>query len=60
MKVHHPSKRFQVPDLFDWAAEQERRGADHRVRWVAQHCSVSLATAATLALNAGLFNREDH
>lgn len=59
MKVHHPSKRCQFPDLFDYAAEQERRGADHRVRWVARRCGVSLATAATLASNAGLFDRED-
>ena len=58
MKLHHKTKRCQLP-LFDWAAQQERRGADARVRWVARHCRVSLAVAATLAANAGLFNRED-
>jgi len=58
-KIHNPSKRYQPPTLFDWANEKERRGADHRVRWVAKRCGVSLATAATLASNAGLFDRED-
>jgi hypothetical protein len=51
-KLHHPKKRCQLPDLFDWAAEQDRRVADHRVWWVSRHCRVSLATAATLVANA--------
>ena len=26
-KLHHPKKHCQLPDLFDWAAEQDRRVA---------------------------------
>ena len=60
MKIHHPPKSCQLPDLFDWASEMERRSVDHRTRWVARHCRVSLATAATLIENAGFSNREGH
>lgn len=59
MKLHHPKPRYQHPDLFDWASDQERRGADPRVRWIARRCRVSLATAATLLVNAGFSRRED-
>ena len=58
MKVHQKPQKFQLPDLFDWADELERRSASHRVRWVARHCRVSLATAATLIANAGFSNRD--
>jgi hypothetical protein len=60
MKVHHPSKSGQLPDLFDWNSEMERRPVDHRTRWVARRCRVSLATAATLVAIAGFSNREGH
>ena len=56
--LHHSPKSCQFPDLFDWASERGRRAVDHRVRWVARHCRVSLATAATLAVNAGFSNRD--
>jgi len=58
MKLHRPKARYQQPDLFEWAADEERRDADPRVRWIARHCRVSLATAATLLVNAGFSNRE--
>jgi hypothetical protein len=58
-RIYHKSRRQHYrPDLFDWAREVERRSAGHQIRWVARHCRVSLATAATLAANAGLSNRE--
>ncbi len=60
MKVHHPPKRCQLPDLFEWATEKEFRSADPRTRWVARHCRVSLATAATLVAIAGFSNRGGH
>jgi hypothetical protein len=53
MKVHQKPQKFQLPDLFDWAGELERRSASHRVRWVARDRRVFLATAATLIANAG-------
>jgi hypothetical protein len=58
MKLHHKANYCQLPDLFDWVAELDRRAADHRVRWLARHCRVSLATAATLATLAGFSNKE--
>ena len=58
MKIYHPPKSYQLPDLFDWASEMERHAVDHRTRWVARRCRVSLATAATLIENAGFSKRE--
>jgi hypothetical protein len=60
MKIPRSCKaRQQWPDLFDWAAETERRSASHQVRSVAWHFRVTLATAATLITLAGFSNRED-
>jgi hypothetical protein len=53
MTLHHKAKRHQLPDLFDWIAEQDRRVADHRVRWVSRRCRVSLAAADVIIANAG-------
>ncbi len=58
--LHCKARRCQYPDLFDWLAEQDRSVADHRIRWVARRCRVSLATAETIAANAGLSNGEWH
>jgi hypothetical protein len=59
MKLHHPKKRYQSPDLFDWLADQDRRVASHTVRWVARRCRVPIATAETIVSNAGFFKGED-
>jgi hypothetical protein len=56
--LHHPKRRFQHPDLFDWLAEQDCRIADHTVRWVARRCRLRLATAQTVAELALLTTRE--
>jgi hypothetical protein len=58
MKVHHPSKSRQLPDLFDWAAHRDICVYDHRVRWVARRCRVSRATAETIIANAGFSDGE--
>jgi hypothetical protein len=58
MKISHSKEYHQLPERLD-RRDQHDLGADHRVRWVARRCRVSLATAATLAANAGLFSRED-
>jgi len=59
MKLPQRKLRYQHPDLFDWADDQEWRAADPRIRWMSNHCRVSLATAATLLVNAGFTSRED-
>jgi hypothetical protein len=56
--LHHKSRHCQLPDLFDWVAEQDRRVADHRVRWVARRCRVPFSTAETIIANAGFSDRE--
>lgn len=58
MKISHSREYFHLPERLDWR-EQHGFGVDHRIRWVARRCRVSLATAATLAANAGLLSRED-
>jgi hypothetical protein len=58
MKVLHLSNTYQRPDLFDWAAAKSGSAVDYRIRWVARHRGVSLATAATLIANAGFSNGE--
>jgi hypothetical protein len=58
MKVHHPPKSCQLPDLFDWAANRDICVSDHRVRWVARRCRVSPATAETIIANAGFSDGE--
>jgi hypothetical protein len=50
--ISHRRNRLQTPDLFDWAASRDICLADHRVRWVASRCRVSLATAETIIANA--------
>jgi hypothetical protein len=54
MTLHHSTRRCQLPDLFDWLAEPNRRIDSHAVRWVARRCRVSLATARTIADNADI------
>jgi hypothetical protein len=41
MKVHHTYKSCQLPDLFDWTSEMERRAFDHRTSLpgFSRHCS---------------------
>jgi hypothetical protein len=58
--VSHPQKRFHLPDQFDWAANQDICVSDHRVRWVARRCRVSLAAAGTIIANAGFSDGERH
>jgi hypothetical protein len=58
MKKSRPTKLILFPDLFDWDTELERRPVSSQLRWVVKHCRVSLSTAATLAVNAGLQKRE--
>lgn len=58
MKLHHKAKLCQLPDLFDWVVEQDRRVADHRVRWVARRCRVPFATAEAIIANAGFSDGE--
>jgi hypothetical protein len=53
VNLHHPRKRFQHPDLFDWLAEQDCRVADSTVRWVSCRGRVPLSTAQTIAELAG-------
>jgi hypothetical protein len=50
--------RIYSPDLFDWAASRGTCGTNHRVRWVASRCRVSLATAETIIANAGFSDGE--
>lgn len=47
------SVRLRAPDLFDWAAELERRQANYSVRWIARHSRVSLTTARIIADHLG-------
>jgi hypothetical protein len=56
MKLHHPSKRCQLPDLIDRLAHQDFCTADYRLRLIAHRCRVSLATAETIIANAGFSN----
>ena len=56
--LQHKSRHCQLPDLFDWASEQENLITDHRVRWVARRCRVPFSTAETIIANAGFSNRE--
>lgn len=56
MKIAHSKENHHLPLVLD---RHDALGADHRVRWVARRCRVSLATAATLAANAGLSSREE-
>jgi len=58
MKITHSKEYSQLPAGLD-QRDQHDLGVDHRVRWVAQRCRVTLATAVTLAANAGLFSREE-
>jgi hypothetical protein len=53
-------KRFQLPDLFDWADSRDICGADYRVRYVAGRCRVSPSTAKTIFELACLSNGERH
>jgi hypothetical protein len=57
---HLPHSRTQLhfPDLFDWAANRDICVSDHRVRWVARRCRVSLAAAETIIANAGFSDGE--
>jgi hypothetical protein len=52
-------KRFQLPDLFDWADSRDFC-ADYRVRCVARRCRVSLSTAKTILELACFSNGERH
>ena len=51
-------RKLHFPDLFDWAASRENCVPDHRTRWVASRCRVSLATAETIITNAGFSDGE--
>jgi hypothetical protein len=52
-------KRFQLPDLFDWADSRDIC-ADYRVRCVARRCRVSPSTAKTILELACFSNGERH
>jgi hypothetical protein len=56
----HWRRKLHLPDLFDWAAGRTICVPDHRVRWVASRCRVSLATAETIIANAGFSDGERH
>jgi hypothetical protein len=56
--LHHPKRRCQLPDLSDWAANQDVCVPDHRIRWVARRCRVPFATAETIIVNAGFSDGE--
>ena len=56
--LSHSGRKFHLPDLFDWAGNQDICVSDHRVRWVAHRCRVSLATAETIIANAGFSSGE--
>jgi hypothetical protein len=57
MTLHHQTKRCQLPDLFDWLAEQDRHIDNHAVRWIADRYRVSPATAWTVAELSGIGGR---
>lgn len=59
MRLRHLRRRFQHPDLFEWAAEQERLPIDLKVAWIARRCRVSQKIAFVIAEHAGLL-RGDH
>jgi hypothetical protein len=54
----HSRRQLHFPDLFDWAASRDIYAPDHRTRWVASRCRVSLATAETIIANAGFSDGE--
>lgn len=58
MKLPQSYLRYQSPCLFDWADNRELRSVDPRVRWVANRCRVSFATAQTIIANAGFSDGE--
>jgi hypothetical protein len=58
MKLHHPSKRCQLPDLIDRPTHQDFCTADYRLRLIASRFRVSLSTAETIITNAGFSNGE--
>jgi hypothetical protein len=58
MNLPQLKARYQHPDLFDRLDDREC-ATDPRIRWIALHCRISLATAATLFVNAGFASRED-
>lgn len=51
MNIRYRPRRFHHPDLFDWAAAQDRFPVDPRIDWIARR--VPRATALMLAENAG-------
>ena len=53
-------KRFQLPDLFDWADSRDICGPDYLVRCVARRCRVSPSTAKTIVELACFSNGERH
>lgn len=59
MTLPRAANRFQFPNQLEQKHQHDVGSIDYRVRWVARRCKVSLATAATLAINAGLLDRED-
>lgn len=58
MKLHHPLKKCQLPELFDRLADQDFCAEDYRLRRIADRCRVSLATAETIVANAGFCSGE--
>ena len=58
MKLHHPPKKCQLPDLFDRIPDQAFCTEDYRRRLIAGRCRVSLAIAETIIANAGFSDGE--
>lgn len=59
MKVHHVANRFQLPDQLGRLHRHDMGVTDYQLRWIARHCRVNLTVAATLAVIAGISNREN-
>jgi hypothetical protein len=56
-RLPYSRRQLHGPDLFDWAASRAIPH-DYRIRWVANRCRVSLATAETIIANAGFSDGE--
>jgi hypothetical protein len=60
MKLYHPSKPRQLPDLLDRFAHQDFCTADYRLRLIADRYRLSLATAGTIIANGGFSDGEQN
>ena len=56
--ILRPANRFQLPDQLGLLHQYDIGVTDYQLRWIARRCQVNLTVAATLAVIAGISNRE--